>query len=49
MVEYPGAGTIVSEYSDAAKPPVRRNGNHLSGGRKPRRLQMRRSRLAVVA
>ncbi len=37
------------EYSGAAKPPFRRNGNHLSGGRKPQLLLMRRSRLSGVA
>ena len=35
-------------YSDAAKPPVRRNGNHLSDGRKPQLLLVRRSRLSGV-
>ena len=36
-------------YSDAAKPPIRTNGNRLSGCRKPQRLLMLRSRLSGVA
>ena len=41
--------TLDAGYSDAAKPPIRRNGNRLSGGRKPQSLLMRRSRLSGVA